>query len=62
MAVLRTKLNNDFHLSPRISKNKGEEYITFKKIPSSELEIKTMDGSWKPLNNWNVIFDEPLVV
>jgi hypothetical protein len=62
MAVLRTKLNNDFHLSPRISKNKGEEYITFKKIPSSELEIKTMDGSWKPLSNWNVIFDEPLVV
>jgi hypothetical protein len=62
MAVLRTRLNNDFHLSPRISKNKGEEYITFKKIPSSELEIKTMDGSWKPLNNWNVIFDEPFVV
>lgn len=62
MVVLRTKLNNNFHLSPRILKNKGYEYITFKKIPSSELEIRTENGSWKPLNNWNVIFDEPLVV
>lgn len=60
MVVLKTKLNNNFHLSPRILKNKGHEYITFKKIPSSELEIRTNNGSWKPLNDWNIIFDEPL--
>lgn len=58
MAILRTKLNNDFFLSPRILKNKGDEYITFKNVPSSDLEIMTSDGLWIPLNDWDVIFDE----
>lgn len=60
MVILRTKLNNNFHISPRIRNNKGDEYITFKNIPSSELEILTLNNGWQPLNNWNVIFDEPL--
>lgn len=58
MAILRTKLNNDFFLSPRILKNKGDEYITFKNVPSSDLEIMTNDSLWIPLNDWDVIFDE----
>jgi hypothetical protein len=59
MIILRTKLNNDFKLSPRIRKNKGDEYITFNEIPSSKLEILT-GSEWCLLNKWNVIFDEPL--
>ncbi len=59
MVVLRTELNSDFKLSPRIRNNKGVEYITSEKIPSHKLEIKTPSG-WKPLNEWNVIFDEPI--
>jgi hypothetical protein len=59
MVILRTVLNNDFKLSPKIRNNKGVEYITFEKIQSVNLEIKTPSG-WKPLNEWNVIFDEPL--
>jgi hypothetical protein len=60
MCVLRTKLTDDFQLSPRIVNNKGDEYITFKNIPSSDLEVMTMGGGWQPLDSWNVIFDEPL--
>lgn len=59
MVILRTKLCDDFLLSPKISNNKGVEYITFNEIPSSSLEIMTKNG-WQPLNKWNVIFDEPL--
>ena len=58
MVILRTKLDNRFKLSPRIKDNKGHEYITFENIPSSDLEISTSYG-WQPLNNWDVIFDEP---
>jgi hypothetical protein len=57
---LRTKLTDDYQLSPRIVNNKGDEYITFKNVPSSDLEVMTMDGGWQPLDSWNVIFDEPL--
>lgn len=60
MCILRTKLTDDFQLSPRIVNNKGDEYITFEKIQSSVLDVMTMSGEWQPLNNWNVIFDEPL--
>ena len=59
MVILRTKLNSNFKLSPKIRNNKGDEYITFEKISSNELEIKTTNG-WKPLNGWDVIFNEPL--
>jgi hypothetical protein len=59
MVVLRTDLNSSFKLSPKIRNNKGVEYVTFEKIQSHKLEIKTSSG-WKPLNEWNVIFDEPL--
>ena len=58
--ILRTKINDDFKLSPRIKNNKGDEYITFKEVPASSLEVLTNNGEWKPLDNWNVIFDEPL--
>ena len=58
--ILRTKLNDDFKLSPRIKNNKGDEYISFKEVPSSSLEVLTNNGEWKLLDNWNVIFDEPL--
>ena len=60
MCVLRTKLTDDFKISMRIVNNKGDEYITFKKIPASDLEVMTNNGDWKPLNSWDVIFDEPL--
>jgi hypothetical protein len=60
MVILRTKMNDSFKLSPRIIDNKGFEYVTFNKIPSYKLEILTHDGSWQPLNKWDVIFDEPL--
>jgi hypothetical protein len=59
MVILRTKLNNNFKLSPRIRNNKGDEYITFNKLQSSKLEIMTSAG-WQPLEKWNVIFNEPL--
>jgi hypothetical protein len=52
--ILRTKLDSSFKLSPRIKNNKGDEYITFNNIPSSNLEIMTNFG-WKPLDEWNVI-------
>jgi hypothetical protein len=60
MCILRTKLTDDYQLSPRIVNNKGDEYITFKNVPSSDLEVMTMGGGWQPLDSWNVIFDEPL--
>ena len=60
MCILRTKMNDNFQLSPRIKNNKGDEYITFENIPSSKLEIMTNYSNWYPLDNWNVIFDEPL--
>lgn len=60
MCILRTKLTNDYQLSPRIVNNKGDEYITFKNVPSSDLEVMTMGDGWQPLVSWNVIFDEPL--
>jgi len=60
MVILRTKLNNEFMLSPRIKNNNGDEYITFNAILSSKLEILTKNSGWQPLNDWNVIFDEPL--
>lgn len=57
--LLRTVLNDKFFLSDRIRDNDGYEYITFEKIPSSELEIETVFG-WQPLNNWDIISNEPL--
>ena len=60
MCILRTKLTDDYQLSPRIVNNKGDEYITFKNVPSSDLEVMAMGGGWQPLDSWNVIFDEPL--
>lgn len=59
MCILRTRLTNDYQLSPRIRNNKGDEYITFKKIPSSELEVLTPNNDWVNLDKWDVIFDEP---
>lgn len=61
MVILRTKLNNDFHLSPRILKNNGDEYITFKNVPSSDLEIMTDKGLWIPLNDWDVLSESKSV-
>ena len=61
MCILRTKLTNDFKLSPRIANNKGDEYITFINLPSSDLEVMTSYGDWKNLDDWNVIFDEPTI-
>lgn len=60
MCILRTRLTKDFKLSARIKNNKGVEYITFRKIPSSDLEVLTNKEDWKPLDEWDVIFDEPL--
>jgi hypothetical protein len=60
MCILRTKLTDDYQLSPKILNNRGYEYITFKNVPLSELEVMTMGGDWQPLDSWNVIFDEPL--
>lgn len=56
--VLRTKLTTDFKITDRIYNNKGMEYITYKPVSASELEILTPSG-WKELNGWNVIFNEP---
>ncbi len=58
--TLRTKLTNDFQLSPRIMNNAGDEYISFKDVSSSVLEVLAGNGSWYPLDSWDVIFDEPL--
>ena len=60
MVILRTKLDYNFNLSPRIVKNKGDEYITFKPVSSDKLQILTKYNEWVPLNYWDVIFDEPL--
>jgi len=60
MVVLRTKLGKNFKLSPRIKNNKGDEYITYNKIPSSDLDILTRHNGWQPLIKWDPIFDEPL--
>ena len=60
MCIFRTKLTDDYKLSPRIVNNKGDEYITFKNVPSLNLEVMAFKGGWQPLDNWNVIFDEPL--
>lgn len=60
MTILRTKLDEKFKLSPRIRNNKGDEYVTFEKIFSSDLELMTLNNGWQPLNKWNVVFDEPL--
>lgn len=57
--ILRTKLSNKFQLSPRIRNNSGDEYIAFKPISSNDLEILIPSGEWKPLNNWDVVFNEP---
>jgi len=60
MVILRTPLTNDFKLSPRISDNADYEYITFGPVPTSKLEVLSKKGEWMPLQNWNVVFDEPL--
>ena len=53
--VLRTKLNDNFKLSPKYNKNDdGFEQITSNEIPVDLLEIKTKYG-WIPLNNWDFI-------
>lgn len=59
MVIIRTKFNDNFILSPRIRNNKGAEYITFSKIPVTNLEILTPFGIWKRLDKWDVIFNEP---
>ncbi len=56
--VLRTKLDDRFSISERISDNKGDEYVTFEPVSTSRLEIFVPDGSWQPLENWDVIYDE----
>lgn len=60
--ILRTLLTDDFELSDRISKNKDYEYVTYKKVNSTQLEVMTANNGWQPLDKWNVIFDEPLNV
>ena len=60
MVILRTVLTDEFKISDKIRNNKGAEYVTFKIFPSSKLEILTANNGWKPLDNWNVVFDEPL--
>ncbi len=62
MVILRTKLDNSFKLSPRIAKNKGDEYVTFDKLSADKIEIMSNDGRYHPLNKLDVIFDEPLNV
>ena len=52
--VLRTKKTDDFQLSPKYNKNKGQEWITTREIPIEELEINTKYG-WIPLNNWDFV-------
>jgi predicted GNAT family acetyltransferase/8-oxo-dGTP pyrophosphatase MutT (NUDIX family) len=58
--ILRTKLDSSFKISDRISDNKGDEYITFDNIPASALELMIPDGSWMPLDKWDVVFNEPI--
>ena len=60
MIILRTPLSDKFILSPRISNNVDYEYVTFNPIWTNDLEVLSKDGNWKPLETWNVIFDEPL--
>lgn len=60
MIILRTPLTDDFIISPKIRDNKGDEYVTFDGVPTEKLEVQTKSGDWKPLCDWNVIFDEPL--
>lgn len=57
--VLKTKLTSDFILSPRINKNNGVEYVTFKPLKTSDLEFLSKKYGWVKLDDWNVIFDEP---
>jgi len=45
-----------------ISNNKGDEYITFKKIPTSLIEILCSDSKWRSLDEWDVLFDEPKII
>ena len=56
--ILRTQLDNSFSISERISDNKGYEYITFEPLSISKLEILLADGSWQPLENWDVVLNE----
>lgn len=48
--LLRTKLDNRFKISDRIKDNKDFEYITFDKIPVSDIEILS-NGKWVKLFN-----------
>jgi len=57
--ILRTKLTDDFTLSPRIKNNKGDEYVTFKEVPSNLLEILVPTG-WESLDNWDIITNKPI--
>lgn len=59
MVILRTKLSDKFKPSPKYDNNDGYEYITFNKIYTDELEIRTPNKTWISLDKWNVIFDEP---
>lgn len=52
--ILRTKLNNNFTLSPKFEDNKGHEWITDSEIPINYLEVKTKEG-WMPLSDYNFI-------
>ena len=52
--ILRTRLTNDFKLSPKYENNNGYEWITNKEIPIDRLEIKTPIG-WVPLSKWDLI-------
>lgn len=61
MVILRTSLDDKFKLSPKIRDNKGYEYVTFDKLPTSKLDILTPDGNWVSLDGWNVVFNEPMV-
>jgi hypothetical protein len=58
--ILRTLLTDNFKLSPRISNNKGDEYVTFNPVSSLNLEIMANDGTWHLLDRWDVVFNEPL--
>tara|TARA_R110000851_G_scaffold213766_1_gene366365 strand:+ start:9142 stop:9501 length:360 start_codon:yes stop_codon:yes gene_type:complete len=56
--ILRVKRSNTYQLSDKILNNNGCEYITFKKVPSTDLEILTPLNGWKDLNSWDVVFNE----
>ena len=58
--ILRTPLTDKFILSDRIQNNKGYEYITFEPVSIKDLEVQTKYG-WKPLLEWDVIFNEPIL-